>query len=105
MPSQPDPEITIESSVAPADDAPSPGTPAPEKEEVEHSDLFQLMVQSVKDYAIFMLDTTGHIISWNEGAQRLKGYQADEIIGKHFSIFYTEEAKAIHYPEDRKSVV
>jgi len=99
MPSQPDPDITIETSEASADDAPSPGTPAPEEEEIEYSDLFQLMVQSVKDYAIFMLDTTGHIISWNEGAQRLKGYQAHEIIGKHFSIFYTEDAKAIQYPQ------
>src|SRR5690242_5528584 len=105
MPSQPDSEVPKAPAESSAGDGPEPGALAQRKEKAGSSDLFQLMVQSVKDYAIFMLDTTGHIISWNEGAQRLKGYQADEIIGKHFSIFYTEEAKAIHYPEDRKSVV
>jgi PAS domain S-box-containing protein len=50
---------------------------------------YRLMVDAVKDYAIFMLDTTGHIMTWNEGARRNKGYLADEIIGKHFSTFYT----------------
>ena len=50
---------------------------------------YRLMVEGVKDYAIFMLDTTGHILTWNEGAKRHKGYSRDEIIGKHFSIFYT----------------
>ncbi|HYC52497.1 MAG TPA: PAS domain-containing sensor histidine kinase [Gemmatimonadaceae bacterium] len=52
---------------------------------------FRLLVQSVKDYGIFMLDPTGHIASWNEGAERIKGYTYDEIIGKHFSIFYPPE--------------
>ena len=52
---------------------------------------FRLLVQGVSDYAIFMLDLTGHVSSWNEGAQRIKGYKAGEIIGKHFSIFYTSE--------------
>src|SRR5262245_16437727 len=52
---------------------------------------FSLLVKSVKDYAIFMLDPSGYIISWNEGAQRLKGYQAEEIIGQHFSRFYPQE--------------
>jgi PAS domain S-box-containing protein len=51
-------------------------------------DLFHLLVESVRDYAIFLLDPQGHIRSWNAGAQRIKGYTADEIIGKHFSIFY-----------------
>jgi PAS domain S-box-containing protein len=50
-----------------------------------------LLIQSIKDYAIFMLNTEGIISSWNEGAKRIKGYSADEIIGKHFSIFYTKE--------------
>lgn len=49
---------------------------------------FQILVQGVKDYAIFLLDTQGFISSWNEGAQRIKQYTADEIIGQHFSIFY-----------------
>jgi formate hydrogenlyase transcriptional activator len=52
---------------------------------------FRLLVQEVKDYAIFMLDPTGKILSWNEGARKIKGYTADEIIGQHFSIFYTSE--------------
>jgi PAS domain S-box-containing protein len=50
--------------------------------------LFRLLVESVKDYAIFLLDPRGYIMSWNEGAERIKGYRPDEIIGKHFSIFY-----------------
>lgn len=52
---------------------------------------FRMMVEGVRDYAIFMLDPTGHIISWNEGAKRLKGYSSSEIIGKHFSTFYIAE--------------
>jgi PAS domain S-box-containing protein len=52
--------------------------------------LFQLMAESVQDYAIFLLDPGGHIISWNPGAARAKQYAAHEIIGKHFSIFYTQ---------------
>jgi PAS domain S-box-containing protein len=51
---------------------------------------YRLMVDSVRDYAIFLLDTTGHIVTWNDGASLLKGYSSGEIIGKHFSIFYTE---------------
>jgi PAS domain S-box-containing protein len=53
--------------------------------------LYRMLVESVRDYAIFALDSTGHVLSWNPGAQRFKGYQAHEIIGKHFSIFYTPE--------------
>jgi PAS domain S-box-containing protein len=60
---------------------------------------YQLLVQSVKDYAIIFLDPDGHIMLWNAGAQRLKGYRADEIIGKHFSVFYPEAAKKSGYPE------
>ena len=50
--------------------------------------LYRLLVESVLDYAIFALDATGHIRTWNAGAERIKGYTPDEIIGKHFSIFY-----------------
>lgn len=60
---------------------------------------FRLMVDAVKDYAIFLLDPNGHIVTWNEGAKRIKGYLAEEIIGKHFSIFYAEEAKAVNHPQ------
>jgi PAS domain S-box-containing protein len=52
---------------------------------------FRLLVQGVKDYAIFMLDPNGYITTWNAGAERIKGYSAGEIIGKHFSVFYTSE--------------
>ncbi|HEX2280300.1 MAG TPA: ATP-binding protein [Thermomicrobiales bacterium] len=51
-------------------------------------DLFRLLVESVRDYAIFHLDPQGYIQSWNEGARRIKGYEASEIIGRHFSTFY-----------------
>ena len=59
---------------------------------------FRLLVQGVKDYAIFLLDPTGVIRTWNAGAQRVKQYSAAEIIGKHFSIFYTPEDLAAHKP-------
>jgi PAS domain S-box-containing protein len=52
---------------------------------------FHLLVESVQDYAIFMLDTQGHVSSWNVGAERIKGYRASEIIGRHFSCFYPEK--------------
>lgn len=61
--------------------------------------MYQLMVDSVRDYAIFMLDTSGYVASWNKGAQRIKGYSADEIIGRHFSTFYPEEDIARGKPE------
>src|SRR5256712_8228115 len=53
---------------------------------------FHLMVKHVEDYAIFMLDTEGRVVTWNAGAERIKGYRADEIRGRHFSCFYPEEA-------------
>jgi PAS domain S-box-containing protein len=56
------------------------------------------MVESVRDYAIFMLDPNGHVASWNQGAQRIKGYTADEIIGQHFSAFYPPEDIASRKP-------
>jgi PAS domain S-box-containing protein len=52
---------------------------------------FRLLVQSVKDYAIFLLGPDGSVLSWNAGAERIKGWKADEIVGKHFSAFYTAE--------------
>ena len=52
--------------------------------------LYRLLVESVRDYAIFALDPTGHILTWNPGAERFKGYTADEIIGRHFSAFYPQ---------------
>lgn len=60
---------------------------------------FRLLVESVKDYGIFTLDTQGYITSWNEGARRIKGYEATEIIGSHFSRFYPAEDVAAKKPE------
>ena len=60
--------------------------------------IYQLMVDAVRDYAIFMLDPNGHVASWNQGAQRIKGYTADEIIGQHFSVFYPAEDVASRKP-------
>ena len=57
----------------------------------ESQERFRLLIDGVADYAIFMLDPTGHIESWNPGAEAIKGYKADEIIGKHFSVFYPDE--------------
>jgi PAS domain S-box-containing protein len=57
----------------------------------QSAEVFQLLVSSVRDYAIFMLDPEGNIETWNSGAQRLKQYLPEEIIGRHFSVFYTEE--------------
>ena len=59
---------------------------------------FRLLVESVTDYAIFMLDPAGHVSSWNRGAQRIKGYRAHEIIGRHFSVFYRPEDIAAGEP-------
>jgi PAS domain S-box-containing protein len=60
--------------------------------------IYQLMVEAVRDYAIFMLDPNGYVASWNTGAERIKGYSAAEIIGQHFSVFYPEEAVASGHP-------
>ena len=60
---------------------------------------FRLLVEAVKDYAIFMLDPDGRISSWNAGAERSKGYAADEIIGQHFRIFYPPEQQERRHPE------
>jgi PAS domain S-box-containing protein len=64
-----------------------------ERKGLEAAEMFRLLVSSVRDYAIFLLDTTGHVATWNTGAQRLKGYAANEIVGQHFSVFYPPEDK------------
>ena len=70
------------------------------EEELRRSEeRFRLLVEGVADYAIFMLDANGNVATWNVGAQRIKGYSADEIIGRHFSIFYPPEAKESAWPE------
>ncbi|HET7659073.1 MAG TPA: PAS domain S-box protein [Oryzihumus sp.] len=60
---------------------------------------FRLLVEAVEDYAIFMLDPSGYVVSWNSGAQRSKGYTAEEIIGQHFRVFYPPEVAAARHPE------
>jgi PAS domain S-box-containing protein len=65
----------------------------PRPESAGDIDLYRLLVESVRDYAIFLLDPEGNVMSWNPGAERFKGYKAHEIIGKHFSVFYPEEDK------------
>ena len=59
-----------------------------------------MLVEAVEDYAIFMLDPGGHIVSWNAGAQRSKLYTAEEIIGQHFRVFYPPELQASRHPEE-----
>src|SRR6476620_12662692 len=64
-----------------------------------NDDAFRLLVQSVVDYAIFMLDAQGHVSNWNPGAERIKGYKPSEIVGQHFSRFYTEEDRKRGVPK------
>ena len=58
------------------------------------------IVDSVRDYAIYLLDSDGHIMTWNPGAERIKGYTAEEIVGKHFSVFFTEEDRGRDRPAE-----
>jgi PAS domain S-box-containing protein len=71
------------------------GQPAPLGED----ERYRLLVDAITDYAVYMLDRDGFVVSWNPGAQRFKGYTADEIIGQHFSRFYTPEDKAKSLPQ------
>ncbi|MDR6532515.1 PAS domain S-box-containing protein [Caulobacter rhizosphaerae] len=67
--------------------------------DLAQADRFQLLVSAVKDYAIYLLDSEGRVATWNIGAQLFKGYTADEIVGRHFSTFYTDEDRAAGLPE------
>lgn len=68
---------------------PADNTPPPSQ--VPAAENFRLLVEAVDDYAIFMLDPAGHVASWNPGARKMKGYEAAEILGRHFSVFHTPE--------------
>ncbi len=68
------------------------------KATAESEQRFQMLVQGVTDYAIYMIDPQGHVSNWNAGAARIKGYTADEIVGQHFSRFYTPEDRATNLP-------
>jgi len=61
--------------------------------------MFRFLVESVQDYAIFLLDPQGRVATWNQGAENIKGYKAEEIIGRHFSCFYPREAQETRWPE------
>jgi PAS domain S-box-containing protein len=65
----------------------------------QSEERFRLIVQTIKDYAILMLDPAGHVVSWNEGAERIKGYTGDEIIGRAFTVFYPPDAVAAGFPQ------
>ena len=62
-------------------------------------DPFRLLIQSIVDYAIYMLDTKGRVTNWNPGAQAIKGYSEQEIVGQHFSRFYREEDRSAGEPQ------
>ena len=66
---------------------------------------FRLLVQGVSDYAIYLLDPSGHVTNWNLGAQRIKGYSPGEIIGQHFSRFYTDEDRGANVPQHALATV
>ena len=85
------PDTPGDGSAAPSDDA-SPRA----RDEAEQ---FRALVEAVEEYAIFRLDTDGTVASWNPGAEHIKGYSAEEIVGEHFSTFYTEDARAAGIPE------
>lgn len=94
------------SATSSSGDTPPEGTPITPishsglAEALKHGgEIYQLMVEAVRDYAIFMLDPKGHVASWNRGAERIKGYTADEIIGQHFSVFYPRSAVETGHPQ------
>ncbi len=72
--------------------------PSRARELFESERRFRLLVEGVTDYAIFMLDPEGIVTNWNVGAERIKGYRAAEVVGNHFSLFYTREDRAAEQP-------
>ncbi|HET8650832.1 MAG TPA: ATP-binding protein [Gemmatimonadales bacterium] len=80
------------------------GTQADVPEGYPSDEQFRLFVAAVKDYAILMLDPQGRVTSWNAGAERIKGYSADEILGQSFTLFYPEEAVASGWPQHELEV-
>jgi PAS domain S-box-containing protein len=74
-------------------------TPREPQSDGKGVNLFRLLVDSVRDYAIFMLDPEGRVSTWNAGAENIKGYRKEEVLGKHFSIFYTPDAIARRFPQ------
>src|SRR5258708_3208580 len=67
------------------------------------AEVYRALIDNTRDYAILMLDPEGHVISWNEGAEAIKGYTADEIIGSHFACFYPADAIERDLPREQLS--
>lgn len=93
----------------PPDETPSASGETPDRERPaqgrrDESNQFEPLVEAVKEYAIFTLDTEGYIQTWNPGAERIKGYETDEILGEHFSTFYTVADRETGLPEQNLSV-
>jgi PAS domain S-box-containing protein len=78
--------------------SPAPG-PTPSADSLLDDTTARLLLKSVVGYAIYFLDPNGHVSTWNRGAEKIKGYRADEIIGRHFSAFYTPEDRAAGLPD------
>lgn len=70
------------------------------RERPSERELYSLLIQEVRGYAIFLLDPTGHVMSWNAGAESIKGYAENEIIGQHYSVFYPADEAAAGVPEE-----
>jgi len=83
-------------------DRPSPAARTPEPSIID--ECYRLLLESIREYAIFCLDVDGRVITWNAGAQAIKGYAAHEIIGRHFSTFYPPEAIATQWPQHELAV-
>src|SRR3546814_6697981 len=66
---------------------------------------YRLMVDAISDYAIFCLDPNGYVLTWNTGAERLKGYHAQEIIGRHFSVFYPQSRRSEEHTSELQSLM
>jgi PAS domain S-box-containing protein len=100
--------VTSSADIQAAVDAASQGGEAERDHALEllrqSEERFRLMVESVRDYAIFMLDPDGYVTSWNKGAELNKGYTADEIIGRHFSVFYPQEKLEARWPQHELEV-
>lgn len=100
--------MTSSADIQAAVDAASQGGEAERDHALEllrqSEERFRLMVESVRDYAIFMLDPDGYVTSWNKGAELNKGYKADEIIGRHFSVFYPQEKLEARWPQHELEV-
>ncbi len=79
--------------------APLYGLSSPQDKLHKSEELFSTLIASVKDYAIIMLDASGAVLSWNAGAKQIYGFDADEILGENFSLFYTKDAADRHFPE------